>query len=355
VFALIAVALYLRIVGNYEPHSFAYSFAAVVLVCLGVGRVLRRHPGYVAEYYNWLRATPWSGAQPLPLGQVRFELRDLPFVVFIMFLGWSVWMPATILALCIYLAGYLGMVSFAALQFGKHGYSYIIASAGALAFACSLHPLFALAVILLTLPIALQALVSMWHEFPWIPATSYTVDEDDDSIRGAVEPSFRERDELAAIAESLGGSWRTLRSVVAPAAFPGWAFAAIGSLAMWWQLAIEVVDAQSGGALRLEWFRFVYAGSAIVCFGAILRLASYTTRGAPPISLLGRILTLRFVVPRYDFMWLAPIAAMIIAASTWIADIPAWRVWATGLATAIVILGPPSMSTWVLTGRNRLK
>ena len=110
------------------------------------------------------------------------------------------------------------------------------------------------------------------------------------------------------------------------------------------------------------------AGSlvAIVCVltvcVAAYRLMIYiigTGVSVPPISILGRIFTLRFIVPGYDKIFVAPIIAVaVILLGPFVSfcfGVPTRYSLPCCLAVALLVLlrMPPSLRSWELTGTFR--
>jgi hypothetical protein len=112
----------------------------------------------------------------------------------------------------------------------------------------------------------------------------------------------------------------------------------------------------SGAQAGLSFVIYVYACLAsIVC-----RSFSYLRHHLPPISLWGRIWTLRWIVPGYDQVFVAPLAAVLVAI------LAPYFLWRIGLPHEIalpavltvvlwIVLGTgPSLQRWRLTGSHRI-
>jgi hypothetical protein len=93
---------------------------------------------------------------------------------------------------------------------------------------------------------------------------------------------------------------------------------------------------------------------------ALGRLYVYLRGYMPPISILGRIATGRIVIPGYDFVLAAPLAAVVAA---WLVP-PGLAALGLHPATAIPIAAgaaawmalalPPRLQDWQLTGQHRI-
>jgi hypothetical protein len=93
---------------------------------------------------------------------------------------------------------------------------------------------------------------------------------------------------------------------------------------------------------------------------ALIRIFVYIIAAKPPVSIFGRMATGRLILPRYDHVFLAPIATVAAAlAMVQIGvRIPMLASLWVGLTVAIVVatllcLGP-TISSWRLTSQSRL-
>jgi hypothetical protein len=99
----------------------------------------------------------------------------------------------------------------------------------------------------------------------------------------------------------------------------------------------------------------------IVAFGglsALIRLLTYQRSVAGPITLFGRIATGRLIIPRYDQVFMGPLAILIVTALIVALPVgtPLNVVWGVGVfAILLVATGmPPSLYRWQLTGAYRM-
>jgi hypothetical protein len=96
----------------------------------------------------------------------------------------------------------------------------------------------------------------------------------------------------------------------------------------------------------------------IIC---LVRLLAYTAACHPPISIVGRLVTRRFIIPGYDYVLIAPLCIALTAALglavTYVIG-PAYYVVTIPCALAaqfIVALNMgPSLRHWHLTGHHRI-
>jgi hypothetical protein len=94
--------------------------------------------------------------------------------------------------------------------------------------------------------------------------------------------------------------------------------------------------------------------------GIIGRVAGYCVGYAPPISFLGRLVTLRWIIPRYDQVFIAPLAALGVGIGVWYVASAIQRdpIYVTPIGFALIwwvlMALPPSLRQWRLTGNHRI-
>ena len=98
---------------------------------------------------------------------------------------------------------------------------------------------------------------------------------------------------------------------------------------------------------------------AVGCLLAGGRLLAYTIGYMPPISFWGRVRTFRWIIPRYDVIFVAPLLILALVATLFwepVWDIRPGRILAAITAGYVFIaLGfPPTLEEWRLTGSHRI-
>jgi hypothetical protein len=92
----------------------------------------------------------------------------------------------------------------------------------------------------------------------------------------------------------------------------------------------------------------------------VLRIVIYVAGYAPPISIFGRVATGRWIIPGYDVVFIAPLAAV---AAAWLImltgeaagiAIALYAPLAAGAAVWLALALPPRRETWQLTGHHRI-
>ena len=90
------------------------------------------------------------------------------------------------------------------------------------------------------------------------------------------------------------------------------------------------------------------------------RIHFYFAGYADPISLWGRIWTLRWIIPGYDKALLGPLLTMLAAPAVvipgWAAGVPLEIAlpMAISMVCLVALVTPPALLSWHLTGQHRL-
>jgi len=316
----------------------------------GVYRALGNHPIVRLGYRAWLRATPWQLSKPLPSGPVRW-----------------VWQDGIVIGMLVLMAfgspeGGIGYIPIAFVL------SYVVSLCVATSATGIYWPCYASAFVL--------GLGCMFHEYPIAQVVA---------LGSACLVVF------VGLRQSLAGfpwqgqfdegqhRWARLMGIMAETrqryaqkravGFPFCAINPRGSdwgmpyrhglslafTASWILLAGLVVA--SPGPEKSEFCKTVLVEFPILV--AFFRVVIYCSFHWPPINFPGRIITLRWILPRYDRVFLTPIAAII---GGYAVSFCAWEgLWGDQIAApiavffslAIALNGGPSLSDWALTGQHR--
>ena len=133
-----------------------------------------------------------------------------------------------------------------------------------------------------------------------------------------------------------------------------WAVA-FAILAGWWMFVLLQVCRDTDAVVVPAGFLFL---SVILLVGN--RIIRYLGNYRPPINLWGRIRTFRWIIPRYDLVFIAPALIMILASSLkWLVldfklpidvvlPLVMVLIYLTGLCC------PPRLERWRLTGNHRI-
>lgn len=321
-------------------------FLAALAMAYGVFRVAAFHPVFRKEYREWLELTPWNWRLPLPIGPVQLVWQDVLYVAImtaLMFLHEDAnWLMVPSAFFC----GYFAAMVLALLLTGqpRHAYALTFGMGGVVFF---IDVPLAVAVLLASLyGVVWQGLIRGLKQFPDWKLEGF---EGQPFLQGSQQKM------LDAMRNRILG-WPFERLGPQRDMFwlsRGWAVA-VAVLAGWW-----VAAAGSRAPPQLE-FLLVAGTGQFGMFLATGRLVTYVWGYAPPISLWGRIRTFRWIIPRYDTVFVAPvwIVLMILLAGyvvTGLRTDP--RVVAPVLMAAQVFIAfgfPPSPIEWRLTGAHRI-
>jgi len=322
--------------------------AAACGVAYGAYRVMAFHPVFRPVYRGWLQFTPWTSEKPLPAGPIHLVLQDVVLIaVVILMLHHSrhaVWIVPSAM-----LAGYLAALSVAFLVTGLEGTCYALAFGLGLAIRLAPDPYAALGVLVLLYPLAYRGLRSSLARFPWPEFLAW----------GTFWSSFNKP---IATRRPQGLGWPFDRLQPKPLdAGPSFVRSPVRalllSLLIGWHLhaAMCHVSDSPGDEPFVVMFYFYLCVAAIA-----VRLYVYLWYHRPPISILGRILALRWIIPGFDQVLGVPMLAVIA-----MVGVP-WLIAMTGLPISIVmgmslslvlficLAGPPSLQHWHLTGSHRI-
>ena len=309
-------------------------------VIAGVLRVSSFHPRFAKSYGGWLSATPWRSGLRLPLGPVSLVWEDLLLVVP---LGILATMDADIPAwvpIASFLLGYCAL-AVAGLRTNAAVWFWYM-----LLFLASLPVLWhnqldvLIVVLFIALIVAHLALALSLKNFPW-------------DLGDTMRESKRH--------PRAGLSWPLDR--VGPAApvqpiRPAVGFAG-AILCGWWVFVLLKVISEVDSQLVVQSILVMNDLPEFCAAAALYRFFRYCFPYWPPLSLRGRLLTGRFIIPGYDYVLISPLLMCVIgyAFPRLLGTHLPWPV-VGGLTTACVaavgLNGGPTLPSWQLTGHHRL-
>jgi hypothetical protein len=329
-------------------------------VAYGVYRVVAFHPIFQPEYRAWLKTTPWTSRHPLPFGPVALRGYDVVFFVLLELLIrwrhpevrfgnitlWFLFVYECLLAISLAIRTVKGPSFIAAFTLALFA---LLWSAGVFWGA-------------LTTAVVLYAIL--------IRATGKSLAEIEDwelteGIKQFVA-QLMSRDhfrlsERGATHQSLGWPFEVLRPNREDPSVNRLDGLLLSALAGWWLYAFFKVPMNlAGGEIVPEPMRLFEALSFVSFqFAIVWRVWEYAWGYFPPIGLLGRVATGRLIIPKYDIIFVAPLAA--------------YALWFLGLffcrmaqlssdisgpllltaASAVLLLSGPNLRQWRLTGAHR--
>lgn len=335
--------------GMDGPSIVLLQFGAALY---GIYRVAAFHPNLRPRYREWLRMTAWRSPQPLPLGSITLTITDALLLLLAAALIYY-WHPERSPfrpALCFSMA-YLLAMAMPLFFVGPRRFAYLVVFGLGGMFMSLPHEDIALAVGLATYFVAWAGLREALRNLREIETRSFE--------HLFVRPGSLQAAELASV--NVGwpfGYLAPYRSVPHLAIFDsiclpivlGWL------LASFMTCVTHVSNNSYEANEKIVVFGFYFAASGLLAGRMIVHLQYHR----PPISLLGRLITLRWIIPRYDRAYAAPFAALVLL---WTFAWPLFRerhpsiVVASSLLTIALLVGlvpGPSFHDWMLTSECRI-
>lgn len=310
-------------------------------VAFAFWRVYALHPLANQEYRQWLERVPWTPDRPLPMGSVLPGLVDVVVLAVLCWMAGRAW-PFSPLAPIL---GYLVMSTITACVISgvtrQRAILYALLFAIGLSIRLAGNPFLSLAVFASAFPIVLVGLRRSIELDRW---PDYAL-----SLRVLSEKEKPASKELGWPFAFLGpkAAPRLVRwpDTLAIALLAGWFFHAI--------LGHFTFDATESLAIS----EIITAGFVIL---ALARIVGYILKYAAPISIFGRLLTGRWIIPGYDRVFLATIytcvAVVLGEGVVYQLNIPAaiGQPLVVALGIFLLISVGPSYRDWQLTGSHRI-
>jgi hypothetical protein len=346
---LILEGICLYFVGAMAGHRPADFLIDSAVVVYGGARVLGFHPVFNVEYHKWLAASPWTNRKPLPAGPVHLVAQD---VVVLGILAAVAYLrhPAMNLSLLVtkFLMAYEVALCLSFVMLSRPWFAYAIAFGFGLFVLAWPWPGAPLAVAAGLYVVSLAGLVRSLNDFENWDLSKF---EDSPFLTMSQQKALdRMRQNV------LGWPFDCIRPTDVAPSVSYVHGCMLSLLAGWW---VFVILQQVPALPRPEAWDFLL-GAFLTMPTIVSRLQIYCMGYAPPISLWGRIVTLRWIVPGYDQVLLAPlaIAGAAVAGHCLIVLFPEQVAFIVpGTAVAILMcafnLGP-SLARWRLTGHHRL-
>jgi hypothetical protein len=338
-------------VRSFAPHeALAFLVLRDVLVIAalalyGAFRVVAFHPLFRPEYRKWLMLSPWSYRRPLPMGPVFPTLQDLIALALAVVIMHGTYIELRVGAVAAFTISYVVFACLILFSTRIWIEGYLLAFGLGLTIRLDAWRSDAAMVVLaLLFPVAL---VGLWRSLTWFPW-----DERVEKI-GKKMASIQGQQ---AMLVGTGWPFDHLNPQRKHAGIPTRHGVMISVLLGWWFYAV-----QSAGPLHDPDFRDGVAFVFIILCGAFsaARFLFYCGGYWPPISIWGRLWTGRWIIPGYDYVFVAPLcalAAMLIGIFLPRGPFSPGLVLApflTLVALACLTMGP-RLERWRLTGDHRI-
>jgi hypothetical protein len=303
-------------------------------------RVAAFHPFFRRDYFRWLKSTPWTVDKPLPMGPVELVPQDALGVGGLMLLSAIQPQTDSIELLDVFLFAHcLGIIT-TFWKTGVPGFGYV--STLLLGFVPRLwkDPWLDLGVLAAAYLLVHEGLWRSLARFPWA-AEGYSGEQD---------ANVRQEEQFG---PPCGWPYdRFLRDVKMATAIGRTDAVLISMLVGWWVYALE--------DWAPAWFQPQSVIPILFQFTMVGRGFRYFQGYAPPISLSGRILTFRWIIPGYDRALVA-FALLILAFPAVVTLGILLGVTArqglpviAAVMVLITLITPPTLRNWRLTGGHRL-
>jgi hypothetical protein len=326
-------------------------------------RVVVFHPAMRPDYCDWLRGTPWTSQKPLPLGPIHLVWQDVVIVgvalaVVSPMVQWRFVQVIQTLLMAYVLA--LAMVDFLT---GQRLWSYaMIFGVGAMMLFWPDPRLF-FPIAAVSYGVAWLAVRESLARFPWEGSGTL------EAFHRHVRVAFFAQKHLQVRAlgwphDQMGPRFSDLSIRSVAVGLTTWRDILLTGMLVGWffYVFLALIHIRRNPAMGPESFRMAELASYLFCSVFIIgvRLCIYLESYRPPLSLLGRLIHLRIIIPGFDRVFVAPLLAIMVgvAASNLI-------VWTTINSMIIVPVSAtltwwilfgvgPSLQTWRLTGNHRI-
>jgi hypothetical protein len=355
-------------IGAWDPglHVPGVLLIHIVLAWYAIVRARRNIPYTFSGYRYWLATTPWTIDKPLPFGPVELDWPDA--VILGAFIAVNGLIPghqsARLLAVFFFLhnlalaptiRGAANHVPAYAALFGLG----LMLKLWPLPWACALTGVVVYMIVYDGLRLTLRGFPAPGDEIPptalsnFIPATAACGWPYDRLLRDVGGTPKDDRSPAMGLSELAAFDLEKLpiRGRVQPLDALAWSL-----LLGWWVSCVGPI-AFPGDRYR------IFLGLGVPLFGAacgLIRLTIYTSGYSPPISSWGRILTLRWIIPEHDVVFVGPLLTVAVAAvisllGLW-REIPWEVVGPSALAATlfVALTAPPSLQRWRLVGAHRI-
>jgi hypothetical protein len=299
------------------------------------------HPASREEYWSWLARTPWRYPKPLPYGPVHVVAQDLFVLALfeVLLLDAGIGMRLLIPAVFLFLVSscWALLVWSTASRSAAYGMGYAL---GATLWVASVSTVAAGICLVLTYAFSLHQLRRSFATFPWAP-------------------NLARRKSKTPVARFKLTNWGWSFDVLSPQRYEQLPLSDrlfLSGMTGWFAFAIF---AHSEFAL-LQLFTIglsLYAGA----FYGFFHCVRYVWSHSPPISVLGRLLTGRLIIPSYDIAFVPIVYSFgaVILALFLVGPMVKWPVQYVVPVTLtlylfLMNLACPDVDKWRLTCKARM-
>ncbi|MBI5095872.1 MAG: hypothetical protein HZB26_25990 [Candidatus Hydrogenedentes bacterium] len=352
-----------------QMAGFGYAAAHISLcgisIMYGLARALAFHPCFDTEYRTWLARTPFSGRQPLPAGPAHLVWQDAVVIIALTAFGLVYSMSPYRIVVCMF-APYLFFHAGTLHVTDNKGASYVLYCGVPCMWYFSGHeilrwciPTLLYLLAFIQLPRCLR-FIAEYNAQPAEaspPAVSEVIRQTNEALgnRTTVRGTDAGENDLAI------SFWPYNRlAPIAAHDFPRIDAILIPIALTWWVASSLSFIPEDEFLLPKTSIAPWIASFVISLVLSLGRLLKYMSGCSSPINLFGRVATLRWIVPGFDRIVIAPLLALgsAVLATTVMAACgvsPAFLYTVPpGIALLLLLNLGPSLHVWRLTGAHRL-
>lgn len=302
--------------------------------------------GYVTNpllrkrYGEFLSLLPWDITKPLPGGSVHITVGDIFFILLLSLCGFLSIPVLVFYPPIMFLTVYLGCMI--ASIYGKETRAvYIILYLIPLSLLLVPDWIYVLGMLVAIYLFCRMALRRALSNFPWNSRLwHYRASEED--IKNAFLTNTIIWPHLPMNEHKPAFSINTRQSLN------------LAALAAWWGFVLMHAFNWPTEVFFPVYLYFLFTA----CFW---RVSIYISRYSSPVNLFGRLFRFKFIIPGYDYVFIAPLLTLLIGGAC-VRIIPCIDIpedvgysAAIGLVLFLVTWLPPSLQTWELTGQHSIR
>ncbi len=304
----------------------------------GLFRALAFHPAGQRDYREWLTATPWRLGIPLPNGPVELVRQDWALALATAALLLMARDPRPLDPTLFFLASY-ATGSLLTLRFARS--PFVPGVVAGLGFVVPAVPDAGLTFLVLA-PVASACALAMRRSLA--PLADFAAEPGPDP-----DPKLVTKVGLGLGAMSPGAATPRFADVATRLI---WA-----AVVVWWCFVVVRVVAPADSE---RWEASRDAAVVVIGVAVVARLVRYTEAHGPPLGVLARLATRRFLIPSYDVVFVTPLVMLALGFGLphllrgVVSDGLAWSI-AIFAALACGVLGGPDWQRWRLTAEHTIR
>ncbi|MFT5094074.1 MAG: hypothetical protein ACKVII_16890 [Planctomycetales bacterium] len=341
---------------------------AVALIAYGAFRVVAFHPLFLRDYSTWLERTPWQPGLPLPLGPVHLIWPDLLVAGGLALLledPRELFDPdgarlSGLAGLLMFTLSHTMTITMAVWLSQPRRHAYAAAFLLALGVRLSVwSPIVGLSVLAAGVVMANLGLTRSWQQFPWVETSDWlarlkTGWKSSQMRRGQGFADDPAPDRVPPA--ELGWPFGVCSPFVSPQMISRREKMLLATLVGFW-IHNSLAILPHGESEVMSGMLLLYGSMFVV----IRKLSVYVGNHAPPINLAGRLLTWRWIVPKYDAVVIGPLSVVVVpgivglAGHFWL-EIPLTILVPVTLTLMLwtASLAGPTPTEWKLTAPARI-